>query len=98
MGRIATTLSDVTVITSDNPRKEDPLAIIGEILSGAGGAGSVQTEADRRKAIRLALAEARPGDVVLIAGKGHETYQVVGDTKHHFDDREEVEEFIREKG
>lgn len=98
MGRIATTLSDVTIITSDNPRNEDPEMIIREILAGAGGANNVRTEADRRKAIRLALTDARPGDVVLVAGKGHETYQVVSDTKHHFDDREEVEAFIREKG
>jgi UDP-N-acetylmuramoyl-L-alanyl-D-glutamate--2,6-diaminopimelate ligase len=98
MGRIAATLSDGTVVTSDNPRKEDPEAIIREILAGVGGTHAVRMEADRRKAIRMALADARAGDVVLIAGKGHETYQVVGDTKHHFDDREEVEAFIREQG
>jgi UDP-N-acetylmuramoyl-L-alanyl-D-glutamate--2,6-diaminopimelate ligase len=98
MGRIAATLSDVALVTSDNPRHEDPLAIIREIMTGTGNAAHVQSEPDRRKAIRLALAMARPGDVVLIAGKGHETYQVVGETKHHFDDREEVENFIREQG
>lgn len=98
MGRIATTMSDVTIVTSDNPRNEDPRAIIREILVGAAAPDTVRTEPDRRRAIRLALTDARPGDVVLIAGKGHETYQVVGDTKLHFDDREEVESFIREKG
>lgn len=98
MGRIATSLSDVTVLTSDNPRHEDPHMIIRDILAGTGARDNVRTEPDRRTAIRLALADARPGDVVLIAGKGHETYQVAGETRMHFDDREEVETFLRENG
>lgn len=95
MGRIASELSDVTVVTSDNPRKEDPGTIIDEVMAGVRGGATVQREADRRAAIKKALAMARPGDVVLVAGKGHEDYQVVGEQKNHFDDREEVETFIR---
>lgn len=96
MGRIASTLSDVTIVTSDNPRREDPGAIIAEIMTGVVARRNVRTESDRRTAIRKALGEARSGDVVLVAGKGHEDYQVVGDTKHHFDDREEIRSFISE--
>jgi UDP-N-acetylmuramoyl-L-alanyl-D-glutamate--2,6-diaminopimelate ligase len=98
MGRIATALSDEVIITSDNPRKEDPEEIIAEIRSGVAGPAQVSTEVDRRKGIARALEMARPGDVVLIAGKGHETYQVIGETKEHLDDREEVEQFIGRHG
>jgi UDP-N-acetylmuramoyl-L-alanyl-D-glutamate--2,6-diaminopimelate ligase len=95
MGRIASEMSDITIVTSDNPRKEDPLAIIREICAGIHTTARVQTEVDRRSAIARALSMAGPGDVVLIAGKGHEDYQVVGTTKTHLDDREEVQAFIR---
>jgi UDP-N-acetylmuramoyl-L-alanyl-D-glutamate--2,6-diaminopimelate ligase len=95
MAQIATELSDVVVITSDNPRNEDPQAIIDEIFTGVIKGKEVRTEIDRRKAIRMALDQACAGDVVLVAGKGHEDYQAVGDTKHHFDDREVIEQFIR---
>jgi UDP-N-acetylmuramoyl-L-alanyl-D-glutamate--2,6-diaminopimelate ligase len=95
MGRIATELSDITVITSDNPRREDPAAIIREIQAGCVPGRTVYTEPDRRKAIAFALELARSGDVVLIAGKGHETYQLIGERQIHFDDREEVISFIR---
>lgn len=94
MGGIAASLSDAVVVTSDNPRREDPAAIIRDILAGIPPGRAVITEPDRRAAIRAALGMAAPGDVVLIAGKGHEDYQVVGDTRAHFDDREEVETFI----
>jgi UDP-N-acetylmuramoyl-L-alanyl-D-glutamate--2,6-diaminopimelate ligase len=94
MGRIASQLSDITVITSDNPRNEDPRAIIDEIRSGVAPGKKVIIEVDRRKAIRCGLKEAAHGDVVLIAGKGHEDYQVIGTEKHHFDDQEEVRSFI----
>lgn len=94
MGRIATELSDITVVTSDNPRKEEPGAIIDEVMTGIRSGAAVHREEDRRAAIAKALAMARPGDVVVVAGKGHEDYQVVGEQKHHFDDREEVENFI----
>lgn len=95
MGRIASELSDITIVTSDNPRTEDPLAIIQDICAGIRPAATVQTEADRRSAIARALSLAGPGDVVLIAGKGHEDYQVIGTTKTHLDDREEVYAFLR---
>ncbi|MBM2841330.1 MAG: UDP-N-acetylmuramoyl-L-alanyl-D-glutamate--2,6-diaminopimelate ligase [Bacteroidetes bacterium] len=95
MGKIATELSNITIVTSDNPRNEDPQAIIDEIMVGVVKGKEVHTEADRGKAIRMALGLARRGDVVLVAGKGHEDYQVVGTEKHHFDDREEIERFIR---
>lgn len=97
MGRVATELSDVTVITSDNPRSENPEAIVRDIQAGCLPGTTVYTEVDRRKAIALALGMARAGDVVLIAGKGHETYQIIGDRRVHFDDREEVESFIRKE-
>jgi len=95
MGRIASELSDVVIVTSDNPRREDPQAIIDQITAGILPGPEVYPEVLRRDAIRLGLSMARRGDVVLIAGKGHETYQVIGETKTHFDDREEVETVIR---
>ena len=91
MGRIATELGDITIVTSDNPRFEDPEIILDEIVQGAKAGSVVYREQDRRKAIELASELARPGDVVLIAGKGHETYQVVGDQKIPFSDREVLE-------
>ncbi|MBX2990758.1 MAG: UDP-N-acetylmuramoyl-L-alanyl-D-glutamate--2,6-diaminopimelate ligase [Bacteroidetes bacterium] len=96
MGRIATELSDVTVITSDNPRRENPEDIIAEIKAGCVAGKQIAIEPDRRKAISSALMMAQKNDIVLIAGKGHEDYQIVGDTKSHFDDREEVKSFIGE--
>lgn len=95
MGRIATELSDVTIVTSDNPRFEDPETIIDEIMKGVRGNSTVYRQADRLKAIEQALTIAQPGDVVLIAGKGHETYQVVGDEKIHFSDHEAVQDMVR---
>jgi UDP-N-acetylmuramoyl-L-alanyl-D-glutamate--2,6-diaminopimelate ligase len=95
MGRIASELSDVTVVTSDNPRKETPSTIIDDVMTGVQSGATVHREEDRRSAILKALSMAQPGDVVLVAGKGHEDYQVVGEEKHHFDDREEVENFIK---
>lgn len=84
--------SDTLIITSDNPRHESAAQIAAEMLDGvpAGSSADVHTILDRREAIRHAVAIAAPGDVVLIAGKGHETYQIIGDTRHHFDDREEA--------
>ena len=95
MGKISAGMSDITVVTSDNPRHEDPEAIIDEIMAGVKGGSAVRREPDRAKAIRSALGEAAPGDIVLVAGKGHEEYQVIGDEKAHFSDREVVEEYIR---
>jgi UDP-N-acetylmuramoyl-L-alanyl-D-glutamate--2,6-diaminopimelate ligase len=90
MGEIAARLADHVVVTSDNPRSEDPGAIIDEILAGIGGK-EVLAIADRRVAIEKTIAEADEDDVIVIAGKGHETYQVIGDEVVHFDDREEAE-------
>jgi UDP-N-acetylmuramoyl-L-alanyl-D-glutamate--2,6-diaminopimelate ligase len=94
MGAIATRLADVVILTSDNPRNEDPLTILDDILAGvpAGNFASTIVLADRREAIRRAVTEAQNGDIVLIAGKGHETYQIVGSTRLHFDDVEEIEQ------
>ena len=90
MGRIASALADRVVVTSDNPRREAPQAIVDDILGGIADRSHVRAEIDRRAAIRSAIAQARPGDVVVVAGKGHETYQIVGETAQHFDDRAEV--------
>ncbi len=88
MGAAVAELADLAVVTSDNPRTEDPRTIIDQILPGVPRPFLV--EVDRATAIRAAIAEAVPGDVVCIAGKGHEDYQIVGTTKHHFDDREQA--------
>jgi len=93
MGAVAARLSDVVVLTSDNPRNEDPLAIIREIELGTKGPrcqAEVRIEPDRRKAIALAVSLSEPGDVVLLAGKGHEPYQLIGERVIAFDDREVV--------
>ena len=95
MGAVAGALADLAVVTSDNPRTEDPEAIIRDILPGlAGLPAEVAVEPDRRAAIRLALSLARPGDTVVLAGKGHETYQEVGGQLLHLDEREEVAAFF----
>jgi len=89
MGRAGAELSDLAIVTSDNPRSEDPEAIVAEVASGAGGGGEVEVEVDRRAAIALAFARAREGDTVVIAGKGHEQGQEFEDgRKVPFDDRE----------
>jgi UDP-N-acetylmuramoyl-L-alanyl-D-glutamate--2,6-diaminopimelate ligase len=99
MGRVARAGADETWVTSDNPRSEDPAAIAGEILAGAGGAGGpVHLELDRREAIARALAAAGPGDAVLIAGKGHETTQTAGGRVLPFDDREVARGLLRAGG
>ena len=91
MGAIAGALSDLCIVTSDNPRTEEPEAIIRDILPGLEGtAAEVVVEPDRRAAIRRALSLAKPGDTVVLAGKGHETYQEVGTQVLHLDEREEV--------
>ncbi|BCS52290.1 UDP-N-acetylmuramoyl-L-alanyl-D-glutamate--2,6-diaminopimelate ligase [Geobacter sp. SVR] len=112
MGSIAARMSDIAIVTSDNPRTEDPFAILDQVRAGivplrlcefspdqidAGGVekGFTMLE-NRREAIRLAVRLARPGDIVLLAGKGHEDYQIIGRTKHHFDDREEARQAFAE--
>jgi len=111
MGEIAGRLADLAVVTSDNPRTEDPMAIIRQMLPGVKQAADHEyvaeelfgglngkgffVEPDRRRAIRLAVGVSRPGDVVLVAGKGHETYQIVGVETRKFDDRVEVQEALK---
>ncbi len=88
MGKVVAERADLAIVTSDNPRTEDPRVIIEAILPGV--PRPFYVDVDRRTAIRAAVAEATPGDIVLIAGKGHEDYQILGTTKIHFDDREEA--------
>lgn len=93
MGELAATMSDVAIVTSDNPRTEDPNAIIADIEAGLTRVAQPYVKVtDRREAIFHAIDEAREGDVVLIAGKGHETYQIIGERKIHFDDHEVARE------
>ncbi|KPJ53477.1 hypothetical protein AMJ39_04480 [candidate division TA06 bacterium DG_24] len=95
MGEIAASIADYTIVTSDNPRSEDPVAIIDEILDGIDRDRTpVGVEPDRRAAIEQALSAARAGDSVVIAGKGHEDYQILGSRRIHFDDRETVRELL----
>ena len=99
MGAIAARLADVLVVTDDNPRTEDPAAIRAAVLAGtadADGGAEVLEVGDRREAIRRAVAMARPGDTVVVAGKGHETGQEIQGTVHPFDDRDEVRAALRD--
>jgi len=95
MGEIAARLADQLVVTSDNPRTEDPQQILKDVVAGIPAGTALQVQADRATAIAEAIAAAEPGDLVLIAGKGHEDYQILGTTKIHFDDREEAEKALR---
>jgi UDP-N-acetylmuramoyl-L-alanyl-D-glutamate--2,6-diaminopimelate ligase len=90
MARIAATCSDFTLLTSDNPRTEDAADILAQMRTGLDPGHRAVGIIDRREAISTAVAMAAPGDIILVAGKGHETYQIVGTEKRHFDDREEV--------
>ncbi len=94
MGAAAAAAADCLVVTSDNPRSEEPAAIIGEIARGIPAGTPVEHVVDRSAAIRLALARAKAGDSVVICGKGHETTQEIAGEKFHFDDREEVRKFV----
>jgi UDP-N-acetylmuramoyl-L-alanyl-D-glutamate--2,6-diaminopimelate ligase len=99
MGMAAAELSDFVVLTSDNPRSEDPLAIMNDALVGLRRFDTpMVAEPDRTRAIRQAIGEAKPGDVVLLAGKGHETYQVLKNETIHFDDRETARTVLRSFG
>ena len=95
MGRIGVRLADHTIITSDNPRTEDPMTIIGHIVAGL-EEGSWEVIEDRRKAIRYAMDIAKKGDIIVLAGKGHETYQEINGVKYHLDEREEVAAHLTE--
>lgn len=97
MGAIAAQLADQLYVTSDNPRTEDAQQILADVTAGISPGASMQVEADRAVAIAAAVAAAAPGDLVLIAGKGHEDYQILGSTKVHFDDREEAERALRRR-
>ena len=96
MGRIGVTLSDLAVITSDNPRTEDPMAIISDIEKGAAAVGkSYKVIENRIKAIHYAMDIAKNDDIIVLAGKGHETYQEINGVKHHLDEREVVTEYLQ---
>ncbi|MDY6781793.1 MAG: UDP-N-acetylmuramoyl-L-alanyl-D-glutamate--2,6-diaminopimelate ligase [Cyanobacteriota bacterium] len=95
MGKIAAELADVAVVTSDNPRTENPERILEDILAGIPDSVQPKVIGDRATAIRTAICEAEPGDGVLIAGKGHEDYQILGTEKIHFDDREQAREALQ---
>jgi UDP-N-acetylmuramoyl-L-alanyl-D-glutamate--2,6-diaminopimelate ligase len=94
MGSVVERMSDLVIVTSDNPRTEDPQRIIEDILAGISDKSKVLVDADRAAGIRKGLSAARTGDVVLVAGKGHEDYQVLGTEKIHFSDKEEVQQFL----
>ena len=99
MGEVTGRLSDLTILSSDNPRSEDPLKIISDIIVGLQKtAGKYLIEPDREKAIGTAMDEARSGDIVLLAGKGHENYQILVDRTLEFDDREMARRALRERG
>ncbi len=99
MGEAAGSLSDLVVLTSDNPRSEDPLRVINDVVVGLQKANAkYRIEPDREKALAIAIDEARAGDIVLLAGKGHETSQVLKDRTIEFDDREKAREILRRKG
>lgn len=94
MGEAVCRFSDVAVLTSDNPRTEDPLAILEDVKSGLAGCTRVLINADRRTGIELAVAEAQPGDCILVAGKGHEDYQIIGTEKFPFSDQAVLKELL----
>ncbi len=99
MGQVAASLSDLVIVTSDNPRSEDPLQVINDVMVGVRRADTrVIVEPDRAIAIRKAVDEARSGDFILLAGKGHETYQIFKDRTIHFDDREVAREVLQSFG
>lgn len=95
MGTVAGKLSDITIVTSDNPRSEEPDAIIKEIVSGMKGL-DYEVISDRRAAIQKAVDTAKKGDVIIVAGKGHEDYQIIGKERRHFDDRQVLHEYLNE--
>jgi UDP-N-acetylmuramoyl-L-alanyl-D-glutamate--2,6-diaminopimelate ligase len=99
MGELSGRLSDLSILTSDNPRQEDPLKIISDIVVGMQkSGGKYLIEPDRAKAIRMGVDEARAGDIVLLAGKGHEDYQIFSDHTVHLDDREEAKKALGDRG
>tara|TARA_B100001769_G_C21542835_1_gene309981 strand:- start:190 stop:492 length:303 start_codon:yes stop_codon:yes gene_type:complete len=95
MAAISARLADRLVVTSDNPRTEDPQQILDDVVSGVPAGSDLLVDSDRASAIARAVAEASLNDLVLIAGKGHEDYQILGTEKIHFDDREEAEKALQ---
>jgi UDP-N-acetylmuramoyl-L-alanyl-D-glutamate--2,6-diaminopimelate ligase len=99
MGEAAGSVSDLVILTSDNPRTEDPLRIINDVVVGLQKvSANYRIEPDRETALELAFDEAKPGDIVLLAGKGHEDYQILRDRTFEFDDREKARAILRRKG
>jgi UDP-N-acetylmuramoyl-L-alanyl-D-glutamate--2,6-diaminopimelate ligase len=99
MGEASGSLSDLVILTSDNPRSEDPLRIINDVVVGLQKVNAnYRIEQDRETALEMAFEQARPGDMVLLAGKGHENYQILRDRTFEFDDREKAREILRRKG
>jgi UDP-N-acetylmuramoyl-L-alanyl-D-glutamate--2,6-diaminopimelate ligase len=98
MGQVATRLSDYTIITSDNPRTEDPQHIIDEIIAGVESTRDYVALPERQEAIEHAIAVAQPWDTIVIAGKGHEDYQILGQTRRHFDDRKVAQAALQRRG
>ncbi|MCR4695519.1 MAG: UDP-N-acetylmuramoyl-L-alanyl-D-glutamate--2,6-diaminopimelate ligase [Pseudobutyrivibrio sp.] len=99
MGEVSSKLADLTVVTSDNPRDEEPMDIINDILIGVHKAdGEYVTIPDRKEAIRYCLTKAKEGDIVVLAGKGHEDYQEIKGVKHHMDERELIADIVKENG
>lgn len=97
MGEISSKIADLTVVTSDNPRFEEPQDIINDIITGVKRASGQFIEIiDRKEAIRYCIHHAKEGDVIVIAGKGHEDYQEIKGVKHHMDDRELIREVAAE--
>jgi UDP-N-acetylmuramoyl-L-alanyl-D-glutamate--2,6-diaminopimelate ligase len=97
MGAIAARLSDYAIVTSDNPRTEDPQRILDDVVAGIPSDTAMTVVGDRADAIRQAILEAQPGDGVIIAGKGHEDYQILGTEKIHFDDREQAHQALQQR-
>ena len=95
MGKAASEYADILVVTSDNPRSEEPQEIINDILSGIPENSVYHVEVDRHKALRYAVKNAAAGDVVVVAGKGHENYQEIAGVKHHFSDYEVVDNYFK---
>ena len=99
MGEVSGNMADLTIITSDNPRLEDPQAIIDDIKTGISKTTGKYVEIiDRKEAIRYAIANGEPGDIIICAGKGHETYQDIGGQKHDIDERVLIKEILEEMG